>query len=317
MKIVLRSGSSRVDLVLDPESVRWRDQSPGARFTFLPNSGLPAPFGRLFVKRIANQRAPGHELLMSCLERPIRCAPIFSGYGQQDNWHYYVSGLLDRVVGLELVFSASQYRQDLFVKRGLISAMLNNSLAVFQEVGRRGFFYPDFCYRNLMGRPPNGSVLVIDMDSCRPLSPNRLPSGTRVDPTWWGLYFHTGKREVRLLNPEVRLLNPSMIMSMALVLCAALAIFESVPGVTNLAKSVLAGRPNYQSRLFEIFDRADARAFHKVFRPQNPAAADLATLFGLWRQLTDAFRRNGPFDWLDVQRFVGELLSSSGRGHQA
>ena len=302
MIITLERATQKANLDLDLSALDWKHQSAGAEFTTLRNTGLPSPFVHLFIKRVAEHPASGHALLQSALERPLRCTPIFLGYKQDGRWHYYVFTLLSGATVLQRVFASTQYPQARFITRDFVSVMLRNACTVFEDINGRGYFYPDFCYKNLMGNIQDQTVLIIDMDSCYPLAAGRLPAGTQVDQTWWRLYFRSEARSASSLNP-------TMVLAMTVVLCHALASFECQPGVTNLADTVLRGRPRDQDELFDILDKRDLAAFCARYYGSTRHREEILEIFDLWQQFMTAAKLGRAPSWQQVRSLVEIMLS--------
>jgi hypothetical protein len=231
-------------------------------------TGLPRPMESVFVKRLNKRRADGHDLLMSCLMRQIPHVPPFLGYSHELNFHYYYYSLIENSHELASYFENRLAPQNKLLTPKLIVDVINAILAATQEIDRRGFFYPDMAFGNMIVNPGRPGILLIDLDSCMRQRFGQINLGVAngVSQTWWTLFLLSG-----LTFP--RHLNPTMVMSLALVLAHAVAQLATGGSQADAAYLTLRARPADQAALFSVLDSRNAEAFVRAFR----TPASLAT----------------------------------------
>jgi hypothetical protein len=105
-----------------------------------------------------------------------------------------------------------------------------------------------------------------------------------------------------------------MVVGMAVVLYAALASFECLPGTTNLATTILRGRPEDQDRLFDILDNSDLGAFRATYHTAHSRVPIIPQIFRLWGQFMTRLQYGDSPDWQQVRTFTQMMLTATGAG---
>lgn len=308
MQIALKHGKNEAQCNLDPSSVIWIQQNIGAHFCFYTTK-LNKPFEEIFVKRWENQKAPGHDVLLSYHSNGIiPYTPPFLGYACDNNWHYYVFMKLRQVINLDRYTKNKSSSHQNIVTRELIQSCLKNLIETFSAINKRGFYYADFDYKNMMANFKANKVFLIDMDSCvnGAYSIEKMQNAP-ISFTWWALY-----KKQPLSNNSFVILNQTMVMSFTLVWCKALAQIES--GIQENVAHILRGRPSDQEQLFLIFKNGDIELFKKTYNPDLKLYCQIPLIFSNWHHLLDKMQTGQAAEWTEIGRFVYQLLSLSGKG---
>lgn len=201
-KVKLRYGIEAASLQFtEPARARWSKQN--CEFLVGYQTGLLAPFDRIFVKRVVGTPVSGHDLLMKLTGRALPFSPTFLGYveSKPGSHVYFFENLAPGFATLE-----SELNSSAIICLRIITDIVCKAASLFRTIYRFGFVYTDFCAKNIMIERKTQELAIIDIDSCVPmevlLKPERLKAGGQEE--FWGLWNqHLSKsRPLRVENAQ-------------------------------------------------------------------------------------------------------------------
>jgi len=308
LSVQLKLGNIEERLYIDLSNVSWNTQNIGAKFGFI-KTHLDMPFKKIFVKRWETQQAPAHELLLSYHKRGIiPHTPPLLAYRNYKGQHYYIFTMLIQVNNLNNYTKKRKIFHVNIITRKFIETCLKNLIQTFSEINKRGFYYADFDYKNMMVDFKANKIFVIDVDSCASVNyPIDKILKDSISHTWYTLYVH-----LKLKNHSFIALNQTMIISFALIWCKALAEIESEQQ-KNVA-DILRANPQDQKKLFSIFEKENIEQFKKTYKTQERFHCQIPKILSNWHRIFDIMKIDQNVDWTEIASFVYHLLFLSGKG---
>lgn len=301
MRMTVRFRNRRACFPLREAS--WKSHGkPGEEHAFLELPNEPPPMTGLFLKRYRKRRAPAHDFLIQLLDKDHvgYALPLFLGYGHAGDWHYYAFQRLADPL-LHSVALGRGVRHDLVFTEAFFLSLVTASMKAFSFINAHGYYYPDYAFENILVRFPRNGVTLIDVDSCLPFSVAAGPTDCRQ--TWWTLFA-----EYRFTDR--RFLPPTMVMSMVVILCRALAELGRRADYhgANVA-DILRARPREQREVFQVFHEQNVETFVGLFRSAPGDRRRIPALMRAWRSLLDSMRDDLPVSWSGISRFITDLFS--------
>jgi hypothetical protein len=187
VRVTLRDGSQTHSFqFVEPSAGKWSNQN--SEYLAGVRTGLPAPFDRVFVKRVSRAAVTGHNLLVKLTGRTLPASPrVYGIYQNGDTCLYFFQNLPASFRTLD-----EQLDNINVITPQLVRGVITKASGIFKVIERCGFVYIDFCAKNIMLDRESGGLAIIDIDSSWPATflRNKKPDN-QGQIEFWGLWNHT------------------------------------------------------------------------------------------------------------------------------